>query len=156
MPLKLTTPTDTEIHIERSFDAPLALVWRAFTEPEIVKRWLTGPPGHTMPICEIDFQVGGKWRYVWAMPEGEMEAYGVYREIVHKQRIVRTETFAAWPDNETPVTSTFSEEDGKTTVLMKIEYDSKEIRDAVLQTPMEQGLEMSYTNLDELVIEMVS
>lgn len=150
MPLKLTTPSDTEIHIERVFDAPVAFVWRAFTEPEIVKRWLTGPPGHTMPICEIDLQVGGKWRYVWSMPEDEMEAHGAYREIVPLEKIAHTETFCQWPDNETTVTTAFMEDAGKTTVLMKIKYDSRETRDAILQTPMEQGVEMSYCNLDEL------
>lgn len=150
MTLKLTTPSDTTIHIERVFEAPVAFVWRAFTEPEIVQQWLTGPPGHTMPICEMDLKVGGKWRYVWSMPEGEMEAYGEYREIVVNEKIVHTETFAQWPDTQTTVITNFSEQQGATTVAMTVEYPSKEVRDAMLQTPMEQGMKACYRNLDDL------
>ena len=153
-PLTLTTPTDTRIEISRGFNAPRSLVWRAFSEPALVRRWLTGPPGHVMPECEIDFREGGKWRYVWAMPDGTMEAYGVYREILPERRIVHTETFANWPDHETLVETEFADEGGVTRVRMMLHYDSKQTRDAVLQTPMETGLEASYGHLDALLAEM--
>lgn len=150
-PLEVTTPSDTEVCVKRSFDAPASLVWRAFSEPALVKRWLTGPPGHSMPICEIDFREGGKWRYVWKMPEGEMVAYGTFRSIAEHRRIVHSETFAAWPDSESIVTTIFTETGGRTLVTMTMAYDSRQTRDIVLQTGITVGMEHSYTNLDELL-----
>ncbi|TQV81959.1 SRPBCC family protein [Denitrobaculum tricleocarpae] len=154
-PLQMTTPTNTTIEIIRSFDAPRPLVWRAHTEPELVKRWLTGPSGHTMPVCEIDLRVGGTYRYVWEWSEGRMVATGTYKEIAPEQRILCTEVFDIFPDNETLVEQVFSEKGGRTIVAMNLHYDSQETRDGVLQSPMDEGLEASYRNLDALVAETV-
>ncbi|WP_171174896.1 SRPBCC family protein [Ruegeria sp. HKCCD8929] len=153
-PLEMISPTDTTIKIIRSFDAPGRLVWRAYTEPDLVKRWLTGPAGHTMPECNIDLRVGGAYRYVWEWPEGCMSASGIYQEIEHDHRIVCTEAFDFAPDSETLVEQTFEELEGRTTVTMLLHYDSKGTHDAVLQTPMDKGLEASYSNLDALLPEM--
>lgn len=154
-PLSMTTPTDTTIEITRSFDATVAMVWRAHTEPELVKRWLTGPSGHTMPECDIDLRVGGSYRYVWAWDDKRMSAYGSFREIEPKRRLLMTETFDIFPDSETLVEQVFSEKDGQTTVTMSLHYDSKETRDGVLQSPMDEGLEASYRSLDALIAETV-
>lgn len=152
-PLRMTTPTDTTIEIIRSFAAPRSLVWRAHTEPELVKRWLTGPTGHTMPECEIDLRVGGTYRYVWEWPEGRMSATGTFREIVPERRLLLTETFDFLPHSETLVEQVFTESGGRTTVEMNLHYDSKATRDGVLQSPMDEGLEASYCNLDALIAE---
>lgn len=151
-PLTLTTPTDTQVRIERHFTAPVALVWRAFTEPPLIQRWLTGPPDHTMPFCEVDLQVGGKWRYVWSMPDGQMTAFGEYREIVAEQRIVHTERYDSMaPDQEALIGITFAEKDSMTAVVMLIEYSDKTTRDAMVTHGMAEGLEASYTHLDDLL-----
>ncbi|MCC5991337.1 MAG: SRPBCC family protein [Rhodobacteraceae bacterium] len=154
-PLRLTTPTDTTIEITRSFDAPVSIVWRAHTEPDLVRRWLTGPPGHTMPECEIDLVVGGAYRYVWEWKDGRMTAFGIFREIEPERRLLLTETFDIFPDNETLVEQVFTEADGQTTVTMCLHYDSTETREGVLQSPMDEGLEASYRGLDALISEMV-
>ena len=86
-PLQLTTPSPTSIHIVRSFDAPVPLIWQAHTDPEIVKQWMTGPPDHSLPVCEIDFRVGGKARYVWKNPDFEMGMTAEFQEIVEHERI---------------------------------------------------------------------
>ncbi|MCY6383487.1 SRPBCC family protein [Hoeflea prorocentri] len=150
-PLRMTTPTDTTIEIVRSFDAPRPLVWRAHTEPALVKRWLTGPSGHTMPECEIDLRIGGTYRYVWEWPDGRMSATGRFREIETENRLLLTEIFDVFPDNETLVEQLFTERDGQTFVTMNLHYDSKATRDGVLKSPMDEGLEASYRSLDALV-----
>ena len=99
----MTTPTDTTIEIRRSFDAPGRVVWRAHTEPDLVKRWMTGPPGHTMPECEIDLRVGRAYRYVWVWDENRMSSFGTFREIEPERRLLLTEAFDIFPDNETLV-----------------------------------------------------
>ncbi len=154
-PLSMTTPTDTTIEIKRRFDAPVRAVWRAHTEPDLVKRWMTGPPGHTMPECEIDLRVGGAYRYVWAWDDNRMAAYGTFREIEAERRLLLTETFDIFPNNETLVEQVFRERDGQTIVTMSLHYDSKETRDGVLQSPMDEGLESSYQSLDKLISETV-
>ncbi len=154
-PLQMTAPTDTTIAITRTFEAPVSTVWRAHTEPELVKRWLTGPSGHTMPECEIDLRVGGRYRYVWEWADGRMSATGTFREIEPERRLLLTETFDIFPDNETLVEQVFSEADGKTTLTMSLHYDSRTTRDGVLQSPMDEGLEASYRSLDALMSETV-
>lgn len=154
-PLEMSTPTDTTIVIVRSFDAPRSLVWRAHTEPELVKRWLTGPSGHTIPECEIDLRVGGAYRYVWEWLDGRMVATGIYKKIEAEHRILCTEVFDIFPDNETLVEQVLSEQGGRATVTMHLQYDSQATRDGVLQSPMDEGLEASYRSLDALVAEAV-
>ncbi len=143
------TPTDREFVITRVLDAPRRLVFEAWTNPEHVPRWLLGPEGWTMPVCEIDLRPGGAWRFVWRHADGrEMEMHGVYREIAPPDRLVSTESWGGdWP--ETLNTLVFSEEDGQTTLTCTILYPSKEARDAALKTGMKEGVSMSYDRLAE-------
>lgn len=150
-PLTLTMPTDTTIHITRRFDASLPLVWRAFTEPDLVKQWLTGEEGHTMPECEIDFRVGGAWRYLWQMPEGKMEGKGLFREIVHHHRYVHTESFDIAPEMESLVETAFTQHGAETAMVMMIHYTSKANRDMSVQYGMDQFMEAGFGNLDSLL-----
>lgn len=151
--LKVTTPTEREIVMTRVFDAPRGLVFDALTKPELVKRWLLGPPGWTMPVCEIDLRVGGRYRYVWrkaGVPD--MGMGGVYREIVRPERIVTTELFDEdWTGGETLVTTVLVEQRGKTTLTITVRYSSREARDGALKTGMEEGVAASYDRLAELL-----
>ena len=155
--LKLTTPTDREIAMTRVFDAPRRLVFDAFTKPELVKQWLLGPPGWSMPVCEIDLKVGGAYRYVWRQDSdgSEMGMGGVYREIVPQERIVCTEVFdKAWYPGEAVGTLVFSEQGGKTTIAQTVLYQSREARDAVLKSGMEKGVAASYDRLAQLLASL--
>src|SRR5882724_8416738 len=116
--LQISTPSDRELAMTRVFDAPRRLVFDALTKPELVKRWLLGPPGWTMPVCEIDLKVGGAYRYVWRNTKGkEMGMGGVYREIVPQERLVCTELFdEAWYPGESLTTTTLVERAGRTTL----------------------------------------
>jgi uncharacterized protein YndB with AHSA1/START domain len=152
--LKLTTRGDREIVMTRDFAAPRRLVFDAFTKPELVKQWLLGPPGWSMPVCEIDLKVGGRYRYVWRQDSdgSEMGMGGVYREIVPQERVVCTEVFdEAWYPGEAVGTVVFSELGGKTTITQTILYQSREARDAVLKSGMEKGVVASYDRLAELL-----
>jgi len=154
--VKVTTPSDREILIERAFNARRTLVFECMSKPELVKRWLLGPPGWTMPVCEIDFRVGGRYRYVWRRSDGnEMVMNGVYREIVRPERIVHTELFDEdWTGGETVATSILAEERAKTTLSITILYVSKEARDGALRSGMTQGMTISYDRLDELMASL--
>ena len=151
--LTVTTPTDREIEMTRVFDAPRRLVFEALTKPELVKQWLLGPPGWTMPVCEIDLRVGGGFRYVWHGAGGEqMGMRGVYREIVPPERIVATESFdEPWYPGEAVGTYILAEQAGKTTLTFTVRYGSRETRDAVLKTGMDTGVAASFDRLAELV-----
>jgi uncharacterized protein YndB with AHSA1/START domain len=152
--LKLTTRGDREIVMTRDFAAPRRLVFDAFTKPELVKQWLLGPPGWSMPVCEIDLKAGGRYRYVWRQDSdgSEMGMGGVYREIVPQERVVCTEVFdEAWYPGEAVGTVVFSELGGKTTITQTILYQSREARDAVLKSGMEKGVVASYDRLAELL-----
>src|SRR5512144_2450262 len=126
---KLSTPTDLEIVVERDFNAPRELVFEAFTKPELVRRWLLGPDGWTMPVCEIDLRVGGAWRVVWRRDDGrELELTGVYRDVKAPERIVNTERWGAeWPESLN--TAVFTESGGRTTITLTMKYASKKVRD---------------------------
>jgi len=155
--LKLTTQGDREIVMTRALDAPRRLVFDAFTKPELVKHWLLGPPGWSMPICEIDLRVGGVYRYVWRRDSdgSEMGMGGVYREIVAPERLVATEKFdQAWYPGEAVGTTVLVEQDGKTTITQTVLYQSREARDAVLKSGMERGVAASYDRLAELVASL--
>ena len=152
--LKLTTRGDREIVITRAFDAPRKLVFDAFTKPELVKQWLLGPDGWSMPVCEIDLKVGGKYRYVWRRDKDgtEMGMGGVYREIVAPERIVATEKFdQSWYPGEAVGTFVLIEQAGKTTLTETILYESREARDGVLKSGMEKGVVASYDRLEKLL-----
>ncbi|MEZ4702794.1 MAG: SRPBCC domain-containing protein [Rhodothermales bacterium] len=153
IPLRLTTPSDTQVRTERGFKAPRSLVWRAFSEPELVKQWLTGPEGHTMPGCEIDFREGGSWRYTWLTPIDPMVAFGTFKTITPETLIVHTETFELFPNGTSIVETEFFEAGDETIVIMTINCNDKATRDAIVMSGMDQGLEASYRNLDRLVLE---
>ena len=153
-PLELTTPTPTSTRIVRTFDAPLALVWRAHTDAALVKRWMTGPHDHSLLVCEIDFRVGGKARYVWKSPEFEMGMDAEFLEIVEHVRTVHTEEFEGWPEGRCTVTSHFTERDGQTTLTVDIQYLTQEARDAAMQPGFAEGYEASFVQLDALFGEL--
>ncbi len=152
--LKLTTQGDREIVMTRALAAPRRLVFDAFTMPELVKQWLLGPPGWSMPICEIDLKVGGAYRYVWRRDSdgSEMGMGGVYREIAAPERLVATEKFEQpWYPGEAVGTVVFVEQGGKSTITQTVLYQSQEARDAVLKSGMERGVAASYDRLRELL-----
>ena len=149
----VTLPSDTDIRMTRLFDAPRRLVFEAMTQPEHVRRWWgILDEGYSLPVCEIDFRPGGKWRFVGRTPTGDMPAfYGEFREIVPHERIVQTEFFEPFPDNGSVVTVILTEEDGKTRLTATVHYASKEVRDMVLKTGMEEGAAISYDRLEDVV-----
>ena len=152
----VTTPSERELLISRDFNAPRRLVFRALSEPELVRQWLLGPPGWTMPVCEIDFRVGGKYRYVWRNEDGrDMGMGGTYREIARPERVVATELFDEdWTGGETLNTTTLTEESAKTRMDILVLYASKEARDGALATGMTKGMEIGFDRLDTLVARL--
>lgn len=156
--LKVEARGDREIVMTRVFDAPRRLVFDAFTKPELLKRWLTGTPGWTLAVCEIDLRVGGSFRYLWRGPAGEeMGMRGAFREITPPDRIVSTEKFdQAWYPGEAVGTVVFTEQGGKTTLTQTIVYQSREAREIVLKSPMEGGVSMSYNQLADLLASQLA
>lgn len=154
VPLTLDKPSEREIAVSRTFDAPRDLVFEAFTNPEMVKQWLIGPDDWPMVVCEIDFRVGGKYRYVWRHKErGDMGLGGVYREIERPRRIVHTELFDEdWTGGETIQTTVFEEKGGRTTVTSTVRYSSEAARDGALKTTgMLEGWGMAYDRLAKML-----
>jgi len=150
----VTLPADDQILVTREFDAPKHLVYKAFTTPELVRRWWHANRGE-MTVAEIDLRVGGKWRYVMVADGGmEVGFHGEYREIVPNERIVSTETFEGLPegvseeDGTTVNTATFAETDGRTTLTLLIQAPSRETRDAIVDSGMEAGLQDALDNLE--------
>jgi uncharacterized protein YndB with AHSA1/START domain len=153
--LKVAAAGDRELVMTREFNATKAMVFDAWTKPELVKRWLAGPEGWTLSVCEIDLQVGGSYRYEWTHRNGmKMGMGGVYREIVPAERIVATEKFdESWYPGGAIVTTTMNEKSGITTVETKVTYESQEARDVVLRSPMETGAGASYDRLEKMLAE---
>lgn len=151
--LRITTPSDLEIAMTREFNAPRALVFDAYTKPELLRRWLGVFGGWSLDVCEIDLRVGGKYRWVWRKGEGiEMGAGGVYLEIDAPARIVSTEKFDdPWYEGESIVTVEFVEIAGRTTMTTVCRYGSKSVRDGVLASPMDQGVAVSYDVLEDVL-----
>jgi uncharacterized protein YndB with AHSA1/START domain len=150
----VTLPMDTQILIKRDFDAPPHLVYRASTEPELVKRWWSGDRGE-VTSAEIDLRVGGRWRYVMSANDGsEVAFHGTYREIVPDEKIVSTELFEGAPgateDDATINTVTFEELGGGTRLTTLIECRMREIRDAIIESGMEGGMQEAFDKLDEV------
>jgi uncharacterized protein YndB with AHSA1/START domain len=145
----VSLPSDTQILITREFDAPRHLVYRAYTTPALVRRWWAGRRGE-MEVAEIDLRVGGAWRFAMtAHGAHEVGFHGVYREIVPDERLVHTEVYEGAPDAEALVTVTFAEpEPGRTTLTMLMELPSREVRDAIIATGMEGGLQESLDLLE--------
>jgi uncharacterized protein YndB with AHSA1/START domain len=151
----VTLPTDEQILITRELDAPRHLVYRAWTTPELVKRWWSGHRGE-MTVVEIDLRVGGRWRYVMVADGGfEVAFHGEYREIVPDRRIVSTEVYeqpgASADDEGVLDTVTFAEAEGRTTLTMLVQAPSREVRDAILESGMEAGMQEQLEVLEGLV-----
>src|ERR1700685_4373265 len=140
----------------RVFDAPRRLVFKAWTTPELMKRWLYGPEEWRLAGCGFDMSVGGKVRFEWRNPEGKsMGLSGVCREAVAPERLVFTEVWDEdWTGGEAPGAVVFTEDAGKTTVTQTVLYSSQAARDGALKTGMEHGMAMSYERLAELLTSM--
>jgi uncharacterized protein YndB with AHSA1/START domain len=150
----ITLPTDEEILITRELDAPRHLVYRAYTTPELVRRWWAGRRGE-MTVAEIDLRVGGAWRYAMIADGGfEVAFHGEYREILPDERIVFTEIFEAMPGEPALNAATFAEADGRTTFTLRTRVESREVRDMILATGMEAGMQEGMDLLEELAVSL--
>ena len=153
----VTLPNDLDVVVVRNFNAPRALVFDAWTKPALVQRWLLGPPGWTMPVCEMDVRPGGKFKWRWRSEESgaEFGFTGEFREVVRPSRIVHVERYepgdVGGEMGEALVTAELTEKNGVTTHTMTIHYESKAVRDAALKTGMTDGMEMSFQKLDEVL-----
>ena len=154
---KVTLPADEQILITREFDAPKHLVYKAWTTPELVRRWWNAKRGE-VTTCEIDLRVGGTWRYVMVTPDGmQVGFHGEFREIVPNERIVSTEAYEGVPDpdaNATLNTLTLSEADGRTTLEVLVHAPSKEIRDAIIESGMEAGMQDAMDLLEQVAVSL--
>ena len=154
--LKVSLPSDKEILLERVFDAPRRLVFEAMTKPEHVRRWWCCMEGFTMPVCEIEFRVGGRYRYVTRGADGsEFAFHGVYREIVAPERVVHTEIFEPFPQEETVCTMTLEERNGKTHYRCLVVHMTTEGRDAHIASGMEGGADLAMDRLEQIARELV-
>lgn len=161
-PAEVSTPSDREVLIKRSFDASVALVWRAYTEPELMRRWLTAMPGWSMPVCEMTTDVGGTYRWRWRDEANGVEFgfTGEMLEVEPPSKIVHTQIYdpgtvgGSMGEGASIITVTFDETDGITDVATLIKFASKADRDAAVSTGMTDGMEMSYKQLDEVLTEL--
>jgi uncharacterized protein YndB with AHSA1/START domain len=150
----VTLPTDEQVLITREFDAPRHLVYKAWTTPELVKRWWTANRGEAT-VAEIDLRVGGTWRYVMVADGGfEVGFHGEYREIVPNERIVSTEVYEGMPDAEAVNTLTLTEVDGRTILTILVQHTSKEDRDAHINSGMEDGMQDAMDLLEQVAISL--
>jgi uncharacterized protein YndB with AHSA1/START domain len=150
----VTLPADNKILITREFAASKQLVYRAWTTPELIKRWWSGDRGE-VTSAEVDLRVGGTWRYVMTANAGfEVAFHGEFREIVPNERLVSTEVYEAMPEGEALNTITFTEHDGRTTLTLLVEHDSKQTRDMVIDTGMEDGLQEALTHLEQVAVSL--
>jgi uncharacterized protein YndB with AHSA1/START domain len=151
---EVTLPTDTQILITREFDAPKHLVFKAWTTPELIRRWWSANRGE-VTVAEVDLRVGGTWRYVMVADGGfEVGFHGEYREIVPNERIVSTEVYEGMPDAAAVNTLTFTEVDGRTTMTVLVQHDSQEHRDAHIASGMEAGLQDAMDLLERVAISL--
>ena len=156
----VTLPSDTEILIEREFDAPKHLVYKAYTTPELISQWWTSKRG-TMRVCEVDLRVGGKWRYVMDAEGGfEVGFHGEFLEIVPNERLVTTEVFEGAPvpegeeEHATINTLTLTETDGRTTLTLLTDAKTKEVRDIIIESGMEDGMQDGFDLLEEIAVSL--
>jgi uncharacterized protein YndB with AHSA1/START domain len=161
-PAEASLPSDTEVLVKRSFDAPVKLVWRAYMEPDLMRRWCSGPPGWSMPVCEMDMRKGGKYRWRWRSEEngqefgcsGDVLEVTVHAKIAHTQKWDAADLGDSMGSEPSIVTVTFQEANGITHVATTIKFASKADRDAAFATGMADGMETSYKLLDELLAEV--
>lgn len=154
---KVTTPSDTAIVLTRVFDAPRELVFDAMTKPEHIRRWWGNlGEGYSVPVCEADLRVGGRWRFVNRHPGGEVAFHGEYREIARPSRLVFTETMEPHPEPGSIVSTDYADENGRTRMTATVEYPSREIRDIVMNSGMEKGAAISYDRLEELAMALAA
>lgn len=156
---QVTTPSDCELLITRNFAAPRPLVFDAFTKPELVRQWLLGPDGWTMPVCEIDLRPGGAYRYVWHKESTgvTMGMGGVFQEVAPPERLVATEKFDdAWYPGEALNTTVFLLIPEGTRVELTITYESRQARDTAARSGMEQGMAAGYSRLEALLASLPS
>jgi uncharacterized protein YndB with AHSA1/START domain len=155
----VTLPAETQILIVREFDAPKHLVYRAYTEPDLIKQWWSGQRGSVVS-AEVDLRVGGNWRYVMTANEGfEVAFHGTYREIVPNERLVTTEVFEGAPvENEDEDAAlnfvTFEETDGRTTLTTLVECHTREVRDIIIESGMEGGMQEAMDRLEQVAISL--
>ena len=148
----LTLPSDTQILITREFAAPKDLVWRAWTEPQLIKRWWAGQRG-SVTSAEVDLRVGGTWRYVMvAHGDFEVAFHGEYSEVVPNERLVGTEIYEGAPEGSTFVTVVFTEDAGRTTLTQLIDCDSPETRTAIIASGMEAGMQEAMDALEQVAV----
>ena len=155
-PVTIAASGDRDIVITRRFQAPRKLVWDAHTKPELIKRWLTGPDGWTMTVCEMDLRVGGKYRWEWSKTNGHsMGMGGEHREIAAPERLTATQLFDDdWTSGEAVGTLVLSEKAGVTTLTNTVQYSSPEARDAVMKSPMDEGIIVGYERLDGVLASL--
>ena len=158
--IDVTTPNDLEIRVTRVFDAPRTLLFDCHTQPELVRQWMLGPPGWTMPVCEIDLRVGGTYRYVWRSDSdsGEFGFTGEYREIRAPERVVHTERIDGGEvvegiDGHALCTLELTEENGRTTLVHSMRFPTSATRDQALESGMTGGMAMSYDRLERVIGE---
>ena len=154
----VTTPSDREVLVSRTFNAPRRLVWDAHTKPDLMKRWLFGPDGWSLDVCSVDLRVGGKARFEMTKLDGQFKMgwTDTYTEIVPQERIVSQQLFDEdWTEGETTVTLVFRDAGDKTVLEMTVLYSSKSARDGAIATGMTEGMEMGYTRLDALFPELL-
>lgn len=161
-PAEASRPSDTEVLVKRSFDAPVQLVWRAYMEPDLLRRWCSGTDGWSMPVCEMDMRVGGQYRWRWRSDESGQEFgfTGEVLEVVPHARIVHTQIFdpgdlgVSMGGEPSIITVTFQEADGMTNVATLIKYASKTDCDEAFATGMTDGMEMNYKRLEGVLTEI--
>ena len=153
----ITLPTDTQILITREFAAPKHLVFRAYTEPELIKRWWGGDRGEVMS-AEVDLRVGGRWRYVMVAHGGlEVAFHGDYKEVVPNERLVYTEVYEGVPDPEefgSEVTAKWVEKDGRTTLTLLSQHVNQQVRDMIIDSGMEVGMQEGFDKLEQIAVEL--
>lgn len=159
-PAEASKPSDTQVLVKRSFDAPAELVWQAYTEPALLRRWLLGMPGWSLPVCEMDVRVGGKYRWRWRYDEDgkEFGFSGVFQEVAPHSKLVHTQIYESsdlqhsMGKDSSVVSVAFVEVSGVTHVATTITYASKEDRDAAFSTGMTDGMELSYQLLEKVLV----
>ena len=152
--IDVSTPTDEEVVVSRLFDASPQAVFDCHTKPDLVRRWLLGPPGWTMPVCEIDLRVGGAYRYVWRSETGEREfgTGGAFTEVAAPTRWSHTERMDGAPGEATNL-YILTEEGGRTRLTMQMNFGSKAFRDMALKTGMTRGMDQSFDRLAAMLAE---